>query len=208
MKYIAALCSLVLLSFFAGAQTFESKDFAERTASHKIVAILPVAYKVSDYSLIEDLTEVEIKESEKKSAQELQRSMYSYLLNKAKHFSVEFQDVNKTNLLLKKAGVNADSLANYLPEELAKILQVDGVIIADIRTDHLMDREIAMAAAYLGGVGMRTNESEAFVALYDGKDGKLIWKYSKEANGWVGATADDTVDKLMRKLARKFPYTK
>jgi len=57
----------------------------------------------------------------------MQQGMYTYLLRKAKDYTVEFQETERTNAILKKNNVY-DKLDEILPDSLAKILGVDAVI--------------------------------------------------------------------------------
>lgn len=59
----------------------------------------------------------------------IQSSMYTFLLRKSTNSTVEFQDPDKTNILLEKAGV-ADKL-----DEIAKVLGVDAVLRGKFETE-------------------------------------------------------------------------
>ena len=46
------------------------------------------------------------------------------------------------------------------------------------------------------------------IKISDGKTGKLLWKYENEINKKSGRNTADLIDKMMKKLVRKFPYDK
>ena len=50
----------------------------------------------------------------------IQSSMYTFLLRKRDNYIVTFQDVEKTNTLLKKAGM-LDKLDEFTKDEIAKL---------------------------------------------------------------------------------------
>lgn len=60
-------------------------------------------------------------------AKNIQSSMYTFLLRKADKYTVSFQDVDKTNILLKKAGIE-DKLDEMTKDEIAKVLGVDAAV--------------------------------------------------------------------------------
>jgi len=62
-----------------------------------------------------------------KLATSMQQGMYTYLLRKADKYSVSFQDVDRTNALLKQKGI-FNQLNEITQDSVCKVLGVDAVI--------------------------------------------------------------------------------
>ncbi len=60
-------------------------------------------------------------------ATNLQQGMYTYLLRKASEYTVSFQDIERTNALLKQKGMY-DRLSEILQDSICKALGVDAVV--------------------------------------------------------------------------------
>jgi hypothetical protein len=43
--------------------------------------------------------------------------------------------------------------------------------------------------------------------LYNGKDGELLWRFYKEMNETITSNANEVMERMMRKVARNFPYS-
>lgn len=127
MKKTFLLLLLISTNLFAFAQyenakqVFESPKLKTAVASHKIVAIIPFETKISFKKQPKDFNLEAHAQKEKSMATSIQSSMYTFLLRKSNGYSVEFQDVDKTNILLKKAGL-VDKLDEVTKDELAKAL--------------------------------------------------------------------------------------
>ena len=134
--------------------------------------------------------------------------MYSWLLRRSEkyHYTVKFQDITRTNALLKNAGVGYRDLQTKDRAELAKILQVDAVMQDKARMDKPMSEGAAVAVGLLVGAWGATNKVETTINIHDGKSGNLLWKYDYEASGSVGSSSTKLVDALMRNASKKFPY--
>jgi CRISPR/Cas system CMR-associated protein Cmr1 (group 7 of RAMP superfamily) len=134
--------------------------------------------------------------------------MYTYLLRKADNYSVSFQDVDKTNILLKKYKM-LDSMDVHTKDEVAKALGVDAVIFGSFEQQSTKSEAGAIATAVLfGGFGGKTGEGAMTIQIANGTDVELVWRYTKRMNEGLGVSTDDVVERQMRKLSRNFPYTK
>lgn len=187
-------------------KVYKSEDFKEAIESHKTVAILPFKANITYKKKPKDFDPETIKADEAKLSTTMQQGMYSYLLNKGGKYSVTFQEVDRTNILLKKAGLY-DKLEETLPDSLAKVLGVDAVIKC------VYDHEIVggseggqIAKAILFGGASRTGSGGLTMQIYDGKKGNLLWRFYKEMNENITSNANQIMDRMMRKVSRNFPY--
>lgn len=213
MKKFLLLLTLTAGSLCASAQfegskqVFESPELNSLTKQHKLVAILPFETKISYKKQPKGFSVEANRDQEKTMSKNIQLSMFTFLLRKKDNYSVQFQDPEKTNILLKKAGV-LDKLDEHTKDEIAKILGVDAVLGGRFETEQTKSEAGAIASAVmLGGLGGKTGTGTLFLTLNDGKNGELLWRLFKTMDANITSSTDDLVERMMRKVARNFPYT-
>jgi hypothetical protein len=188
----------------AAKKVYKSDDFKETIASHKTVAIIPFTAAITYKKKPKDYNEETVREDEKKLRTTMQQGMYTYLLKKNEKYSVEFQEVDRTNILLKKAGM-IDRLEEVLPDSIALVLGVDAVIKCHFDHELVGGSEGGQIAKSLL-FGSRTGSGGLTMQIYDGKKGKLLWRFYKEMNEGITSNANEIMDRMMRKVSRNFPY--
>ena len=211
MKFIKSTFALLLMLFvsvssfsqiFGGEsakKVYKSDDFKEAIASHKKVAIVPFTANITYKKKPKDFDAEAVKADEQKLSTTMQQGMYTYLLNKSGKYSVEFQEVERTNVLLKKAGMY-DRLAEVLPDSIAKVLGVDAVIKCTYDHEIVGGSEGGqIAKALLFGAANRTGSGGLTMQIYDGKKGNLLWRFYKEMNENITSNANEIMD---RKIGR------
>jgi len=191
----------------ASMQTFESPNLKKEIATHKLIAILPLRVSISYKKMPKDYSVDGNKLEEKKQGINLQDGMYTYLLRKSKNFTVSCQEVETTNILLKKAGV-FDNLDETLKDSICKILKVDAVIGASYSYERTGSEAGAIAKSLLFGFGGSVASGLLTMQIYNGKDGAMLWRFTKEMNEGVFSSANEMVERMMRKISRNFPYEK
>ncbi|HMI05016.1 MAG TPA: hypothetical protein VK541_21195 [Pedobacter sp.] len=214
MKKILLTLLVVTTTYVANAQfegskqVFESPKLGTEKTSHKVIAILPFATKISYKKMPKNFNAEANKDQEKTMSKSIQASMYTFLLRKASNYTVEFQDVEKTNILLKKAGVS-EKLDEMTKDELAKILGVDAILGGSFETEQTKSEAGALVSAVIfGGMGGKTGTGTLTLTLNSGQSGDLLWRFFKTMNDNVTSSTDDLVEHMMRKVSRNFPYTK
>jgi len=192
-----------------GPKIYKSQDFDAALARHKTVAILPaeVTMKLRPNEA-KKMSADQVEDLSKKTGYNVQDQMYGWFLRKTDkyHYTVTFQDVTRTNALLKQANIKYDDLKSTDRATLAKLLGVDAVIQDNVRMEKPMSEGAAVAVGLLVGAWGSTNKVETTIDIHDGQSGNLLWKYDYEAEGSVGSSADKLVDALMRNASKKFPY--
>ncbi|WP_293874280.1 hypothetical protein [Flavobacterium sp.] len=132
--------------------------------------------------------------------------MYTFLLRKRDNYTVNFQDVEKTNILLKKAGV-IDKLDEMTNDEIAKILGVDAIIGGTFESEQSKSEGAAIASVIMfGGFRGKTGTGSLIMTLNNGADGELLWRFFKTMDDTLSSSTDDLVEHMMRKVSRNFPY--
>ena len=214
MKKIFLTLSVILLALCAHAQfegskqVFESPKLKSEISGHKTVEILPFNTKITYKKQPKNFNPEANRDQEKTMSKSIQSSIYTFLLRKGSNYSVEFQDVDKTNILLKKAGM-LDKLDEFTKDELAKALGVDGVLGGSFETEQTKSEAGAIASAVLfGGFGGKTGTGSLTLTLNNGGNGDLLWRFFKTMDDGITTSTDDLVERMMRKVSRNFPYTK
>jgi hypothetical protein len=134
--------------------------------------------------------------------------MYTFLLGKSSNYTVEFQDVEKTNILLKKAGMT-DKLSELTKDEIAKVLGVDAIISGKFESEQTKSEGGAIVTTILfGGLGSKTGSGALTMVINDGATGDMLWRLYKSMNDSVFTSTDELIDRMMRKVSRNFPYSK
>jgi hypothetical protein len=213
MKNIVLLVCLISLSalsyaqgFEGSKQVFESQQLKTQVNQHKIVAILPYDVSITYKKQPKNLNPEVDREQERTMSKSIQSSMYTFLLRKAKNYRVTFQDVDKTNILLKKAGM-LDKMDEFTKDEIAKVLGVDAVIGGRFETEQTKSQGAAIVTAVIfGGLGGKTGTGSLTLTLNNGADGELLWRFFKTMDEGIMSSTDDLVERMMRKVSRNFPY--
>lgn len=205
------ICSLSKSSFSqfgeSAKQTYKSDNLKESIAKHKIVAILPFKSTISYKRMPKNFDAASNKEEEKTLSLTMQQGMYTYLLRKADKFAVSFQDIERTNILLKQAKAY-DSLDLYLPDSLCKILKVDAIIRCNYAYEKTGSEGGAIVKTLLIGGGGKTGSGSLTMQINDGLNGELLWRFYKEMNESFTSNASEVMERMMKKVARNFPYEK
>lgn len=191
-------------------EIFTSPNFATVKRKHKTVALLPFDVTVSMKKLPKGVTVEQVKADEEKTAFTAQSNAYTYFLKEMGRdkYTVDFQDIDKTNATLVKSDINYSALKSKTKDELCKLLGVDAVITGKITLEKPMNEGAAIALGLLVGFWGNTNKVITNLSIHDSMDGKLLWKYDWEANGSVGSSTESLTRALMRNVSKKFPYKK
>lgn len=204
----AALSALLLTA--CGPQIYKSTQFDAALARHRSVAILPaeVITRLRPNEA-KKITPEQLEQMNEKTGFAIQDKMYSWFLRRSDKFqyTVTFQDITRTNALIKQAGISYKDIGTYDRAELAKLLGVDAVLQNRSSMDKPMSDGAALALGVVFGVWGNTNQVQTTINIHDGNSGELLWKYDYLASGSVGSSADNLVNALMRNASRRFPYS-
>ena len=210
MKKLLLISSVFIYtaSFSQGAkQIFESPNLKSVVYNAKKVAILPFNVSISYKKMPKGMSLDQIKDNEKAESIQMQQGMYTYLLRKLDNYSVSFQEVDRTNSLLKKNGV-FDNLDDVLSDSLCKILGVDAIIKSSWTYAKTGSEAGAIASALLLGVSKGTGSGQLVMQINSAKDGEMVWRMSKEMTESAFSSANALMEHMMRKVGRVFPFEK
>jgi hypothetical protein len=201
--------AVTTISFSQSRAMYTNPKFYSLAKDHKKVAVVPFSVSIGlRPKEREKITDEQLVQMEHKEGLSAQSSLVSWFLRKqnADQYDVQFQDVNTTNALLKKAGLDIHNLSANTPDEIAKILGVDAVMGGIIETTKPVSDGASMVMSAAFGFGGTTNTGNIIINLNDSEAGDLLWKYDNDLSGTLGSDMDAIMDSLMRKAARKFPY--
>jgi hypothetical protein len=213
MKQVSSIPLFLVMAIAIAAcspKIYKSAEFDSALARHKTVAILPAEVTIQlRPNEAKKLTPEQIADLSQKTGYDIQDKMYSWFLRRSGKYgyTVTFQDITRTNALLKEAGIGYNDLASKDRAQIAQILGVDAVLQNRSRMDKPMSEGAAVAVGLLVGVWGNTNTVETTINIHDGRSANLLWKYDYEASGSVGSSTTKLVDALMRNASKKFPYT-
>jgi hypothetical protein len=205
---------LLFISLFAcgtliNAQknVYESSKFDDLSKDHNVLAIIPF---FTHLALEENITKEESKKLEEKEGYAVQDALETYfgLRKKKKKFTVDFQNIKNTNAILAKKNITYNNIDTYTIKELCEILEVDAIISGNLDINILISKGIPVEFSFMDYILGDANYGRIGIKISDGKTGKLLWKYENEINKKSGRNTADLIDKMMKRLVRKFPYDK
>jgi hypothetical protein len=198
----------ILIMVLSGCATVYTAPGLQPAMQSKSIAILPFEVKVQYNRLPKNVTLEQIHKNEQELSFVMQSQMYTRFLQKNHQFPVSFQDVDMTNMMLKRNNINVEKLSEFSKDELARLLEVDEVISGSVLTTKPMSTGAAVALGVLFNVWGATNQADVTVSLHSGNDSQLLWKFNHVYSGSVGSSPDQLTKAMMRPIARKFPYKK
>lgn len=208
MSFFMAISSVVFSQFEGSKEIYSSPKMKEELVTHKVVAILPFKATITYKHTPKNYNDSANKEEEQAYTTSLQQSMYTFLLRKADNYTVSFQDVDRTNALLKQHNMY-DNLDAFTADSICKILKVDAVIKCKYDYQKTASEGGAIVKTVLfGGLGSKTGSGALTMQIYNGGDGELMWRFYKALDEGVFNSSDQVIEHMMRKVSRNFPYDK
>ncbi len=205
MNKIVFLAVIVLL-FSSCATVYNSTGLKTAEQKHQLIAILPFDVTVQYNRLPRNVTVEQIEENEHDLAFILQNQMYNRFLRKNDQFRIQFQDVDKTNMMLERNKIEVEQLKEFSADELARLLEVDAVISGKVITTKPMSTGAAIVVGVLFNVWGSTNTADVTISLHDGNDSDLLWRFNHVYSGSVGSSPEQLTNAMMKPISRKFPY--
>ncbi|MCW3111284.1 MAG: hypothetical protein JWQ09_5790 [Segetibacter sp.] len=214
LKHILTLLSAIAITnasvaqFEGSKQVYSSPKMQAEIFKHKKVAILPFAASISYKKLPKNFDKEANEQDQNNMAVNMQQGMYTYLLRKSDDYTVTFQDVERTNALLKQKGLYG-KLNEVTQDSICKALGVDAVVKCSFTYERTSSEGGAIAKTILLGSAFgKTGSGSLTMQIYNGSDGELLWRFYKEMNEDVTSSTNQVMERMMRKVARNFPYEK
>jgi hypothetical protein len=185
---------------------YRAADFQTVAQTHKTIALLPFQVVMEAKKLPKNATLDIIKQQQQDNGYTIQSSAYSNLLKKQSRITVEVQDVDRTNALLKKAGIAYEDLPTLPKEVLAALLGVDAVISGKVTLSSPMSEGAAIGSLRLVGFAGNTHKVTIAPTIHERLASKLLWKFDYKSAGSLYSSPESLTDDLMEWVSRKFPY--
>lgn len=201
--------SYVSFGQFEGSkQIFSSPKLKTEIQKHKIIAILPFQATITYKRPPKNFDAATNKADEEKLAYNMQQGMYTYLLRKLEKYTVNFQDIERTNALLKQKGL-FEKINEVTQDSISKALGVDAVIKSSYAFEKTSSDGGAIVKSVLFGSAFgKTANGLLIMQIYNGADGDLLWRFHKEMDEDVLGSPNQVMERMMKKVARNFPYEK
>ena len=209
MKRLLVFFAVCLMPFFMLSQTdlYVHPNADTYVANTKTIAILPLKVQVNlSLKELKDFTQEQMIAMSKNEALEIQKATYFWFLKR--ELKVQIQDPQKTNELLKNNGIDIHDYDTYTPSELGAILGVETIVTGTFETSKLLSNGVVVGLAVLTGYFGPTNSTTLNMEFKSTTDNVMVVKYLKNVRGTVGSNMQDQINKLMRKVSRRIPYTK
>ncbi len=223
MKARWALLTLVVFSISCTAVDYKSPRFGEKAGYHQTIAVLPFEMVFTGKAPA-GITAAQIATIEEIESLAFQTSLYYRLLNRIGkgRIYIEIQQVEETNRILADNAIGIRTSWGMPSHELAHILGVDAVVRTNVRKTRYMSDlasfgiEVGAHLAYEITDGSaawflppwlsKTHDVFADSSLMNGRDGGLLWKVAVHRETNWSRPANDVVEGITKKLAKKFPY--
>jgi len=188
------------------ATIYVAPDMPATEGRHRLIAILPFETTIQYNKLPKDVTPEQVEQNEDELDFVFQSQLYNRFLKKRAQFFIDFQDIDHTNMVLKRNKIDIKKLGEYSKDELARLLDVDAVVSGQVVTTKPMSTGAALAVGILFDIWGTTNTADVTVSLHDGKDSKLLWRFNHVYSGTVGSSPEQLANEMMQVISRKFPY--
>jgi hypothetical protein len=219
------ILAISLASCGTHRDVYKSPDFAEKASRHRTVAILPMRITQTGHKAKTE-TEESIKAANEKWGFTFQETFLTYALKQtSKHKKspvISFQSIQKTNAVLKQAGLTIDQVYEKTPEEIAALLGVDAVLMTTVERDKNFSDGVAygLAAgrAVLSAIGkpgtsvagsalsMNSSDINMNSYLYNAGDSKLLWKTFRKGGTDLPSDVNGVIEYYSNWIAKRIPY--
>ncbi|WP_299707683.1 hypothetical protein [uncultured Pontibacter sp.] len=210
MKKILLFVLLAVTFTACGPEIYTAASFKEVKAKHETLAIVPFDVLIESRRLPKGVTAEMVQQQQKDYGYGLQGDVYGYFLKQMSKdkYTVNFQDVSKTNALLSEAGITYENMNTVSRDEICEILGVDAIISGKATMSKPMSDGAAIAVGLLVGAWGPTNSVNTSITIHEGEKGDLLWKYDYTASGSIGSSRKSLSNALMKNSSKKFPYKK
>jgi len=221
MKKVLFFASLFFLLASCSREYYQTASYETYSANHHLVAVLPVQ-TITTGRIPARLTEEDLLAIEEGESQAFQVALYNELAkrsgSRAQDIKLDFQHYSQTNAMLNDKGVSIRESWDMAPVELAKILEVDAVILTSLEKEYyLTDLEsfgISLAFAFVDVFSdnwflfpnNRTSDVMVSCTIIDGKSGVPVWVTDRICPTNWSHQHNEVVEQIARSCARRFPY--
>jgi hypothetical protein len=200
-------------SCFSSKDIYKPADFDNRASGIKTIAILPFKVTTIGYPP-RYISQQDIDINNEKLGYSFQESLYNYLIlhnsNSNKGQLKSFQSLQKTIALLKQHDITITNIYEKQPEEIAKLLGVDAVILTNVEEQKNWEEKTAYKNSH---VDKKTDDytSPDFAKMncyiYSADQSELVWQTSCNGHtGLIGNTTASVIEYFTSWVSKHFPF--
>ncbi len=225
MKNFTIFTFIILVFASCSRNKHLTADYERFAQRHSQIAVLPYDIQMMGRKVAE-MEQEEIDYLRSIESKLFQQSLYSEVLkrtgNQKGDIKISIQDINKTNRLLKDAGVAMIDIGEYSPKELGEILGVDAVIstrlvkemflsreeslLMEVATTTILDRVPVRVGYFNRSKITRSSEVDIFCTIVDTQAESAIWIYNTECDLQWDTDPDDAIENINGRISKNFPY--
>ena len=225
MRDFTILAFVILVFASCSRNRHLTADYERFANRHNQIAVLPYDIQMIGRKVAE-MEQEEVDELRTIESKLFQQSLYSEVLkrtgNRKNDIKISVQDINKTNRLLKEAGIAMIEVGEYSPKELGSILGVDAVIstklvkemflsreeslLMEVATTTILDKVPVRVGPFNRSKVTRSSEVDVFCTIVDAQAESAIWVYNTECDLQWDTDPDDAIENINGRISRNFPY--
>jgi hypothetical protein len=210
-----------LMACNVNRNVYKASDFDNQAAATRLIAVLPFQLNSTGYRP-RNVTEQDLQQSNERWGYTFQESLHSFLLNRSGRKRTgpvtQFQPLQKTNAILREQNLDIMALYQKQPEELARLLGVDAVVMTTLEQHKNMSDGAAygLAAARTvlsltsngvpGTLWINSDNVRMNCYLYQAGNSNLQWRTFRQGGTSMPANVQGQIDFFCDWIARKFPY--
>lgn len=207
-KSILTACALALSACATAPDSGKSNSTANQDKPklllpHKELAILPFEIIIYEETPL-------TKNPSSDVGLVVQRQLYSEYMERWERgeYTVKFQDIDQTNLLLRRANMFDGNIKNFTKSEIGAALGVEAFIAGDINYSRPERKRSGLSSAVLNAATGSDKSITVNMAIYESESGDVTWAYSKDLYKMSGPTTEHSAKSLAKASSKKLPYMK
>ncbi|MBO9681363.1 MAG: hypothetical protein J7502_01610 [Flavisolibacter sp.] len=227
MKKILPCLSIAFLSILlltaCSRKHYAVSYFDQKTAGHKIIAVLP-AEMIFTGTQPKDLSAEDISKIEENESRMFQNYLFNSILRYANdrryYTAVGVQDISTTEKLLEDNNISIRNSWKQDDKKLAKILGVDAVVRMRIQKKRYMSdlaslgvdygqqvlNQIGNVGKYIPNVPNKTNDMYASCNVIS--DNQTLWNDDYRGSASYNVSSERVIDNITDNFGKHFPYRK
>ncbi len=215
-----------ILSMTTSCNTYKrhvTGAYYQKAGPNTKLAIVPVLFRLNG-PIANRYSEEKLDALEEMEAYRFQTQLANHIIHKMgkrrRRVSVDLQDINTTNKLLKKNGYTLKEAHELEAKELGRILGVDAVMFVDVESNQLFtnfESEAIKTGAYvLEGIfgqnqhvnvgAVPTGSARANASIVDTQSNALLWANRTNRFTKVKRSNLDAISSINYQFGKTFPF--
>lgn len=223
LPFLSIVLSFTILFTACSRKHYPVSYFDQKTASHRIIAVLP-AEMIFTGTQPKDLSAEAISKIEENESRMFQNYLFNSILRYANdrryYTAVGVQDISTTEKLLADNNISIRESWKQDDKKLAKLLGVDAVVRMRIQKKRYMSDLASLGVDYgqqvlnqIGNVGKyvpyvpnKTNDIYASCNVIS--DSQTLWNDDYRGSSNYNVSSERVIDNITDNFGRHFPYRK